>query len=413
MDPITHAASGAVAALALAPRPLNRWIVPLAALIAASPDVDVFFAHDPLQFLMLHRGITHALAAVPFMGLAAALCCYPVWRKDATARLSFPFVWVAACCLVLLHIWLDVVTTYGTMIYLPFSYERVRLNGIFIVDFLLTLPLLWAVWRLRARRIWMFAALAWVFVYPSLCVGLNALHAEQTRSRLAAEGQEARQLTVLPDALAPFFWRVLYEQTGPADTQATPAGTQATPVGTRGVYVVEQGLDALGRPRTAPMYHPALPVALAQSLVRQSLACEAFLSFALLPVQSELRHADRPLSASKPAGDAAFDQQREYRIFDLRFGSNLAFVRKIMASRYNGDTPFELMVQFDLPEAAMPSPDWSAARLLRERLRFSGSGGDSQWQEPCPQGPADAVHWILGLRQAEAACVQNRKQAQQ
>ena len=37
MDPITHAASGAVAMLALPRRPLTRWAVPLAALAASRP----------------------------------------------------------------------------------------------------------------------------------------------------------------------------------------------------------------------------------------------------------------------------------------------------------------------------------------------------------------------------------------
>ena len=54
MDPITHAASGAVAMLALPRRPLTRWAVPLAALAAASPDLDLVFVSTPLQFLLLH-----------------------------------------------------------------------------------------------------------------------------------------------------------------------------------------------------------------------------------------------------------------------------------------------------------------------------------------------------------------------
>ena len=65
MDPVTHAASGAVAMLALPHRPATRWAVPLAALAAAAPDVDVLLAHTPLQFLLLHRGLTHSLFLRP------------------------------------------------------------------------------------------------------------------------------------------------------------------------------------------------------------------------------------------------------------------------------------------------------------------------------------------------------------
>ncbi len=156
MDPVTHAASGAVAMLALPSRPASRWAVPLAALAAASPDLDILFASTPLQFLLLHRGITHSLACMPVLGLLLALCCYPLWRASTPGRWSFVKVWLLACGMVLLHIWLDVVTTYGTMIFLPFSHQRVRLNGVFIIDLLLTLPLLWAVWRWRRRRALIF-----------------------------------------------------------------------------------------------------------------------------------------------------------------------------------------------------------------------------------------------------------------
>ena len=104
MDPITHAASGAVAMLALPRRPLTRWAVPLAALAAASPDLDLVFASTPLQFLLLHRGITHSLAAMPVLGLLLALCCYPLWRSATPERWNFGKVWLLTCAMILLHI---------------------------------------------------------------------------------------------------------------------------------------------------------------------------------------------------------------------------------------------------------------------------------------------------------------------
>ena len=119
--------------------------------------------------------------------------------------------------MVLLHIWLDCITTYGTMIFQPFSSMRVRLNAVFIIDLLLTLPLLWAIWRWRARRGLMLLAAAWLFVYPGLSMGLNAWHTAQTRARLTAQGRPPQSLVVLPDAFAPFFWRALY-------TVGTPDG---------------------------------------------------------------------------------------------------------------------------------------------------------------------------------------------
>ena len=151
MDPITHAASGAVAMLALPRRPATRWAVPLAALVAAFPDIDLAFVRGPLQFLQLHRGFTHARVYLPLLALLLALAARPLWKRDTPGRWPLPLVWLFFGGLILLHIWLDCITTYGTMIFLPFSAERVRLNGVFIIDLLLTLPLLAAAW-LALRR---------------------------------------------------------------------------------------------------------------------------------------------------------------------------------------------------------------------------------------------------------------------
>ncbi|WP_165176170.1 metal-dependent hydrolase [Desulfovibrio sp. ZJ369] len=381
MDPVTHAASGAVAMLALPGRPATRWAVPLAALVAASPDLDILFASGPLQFLLLHRGITHSLAALPVMGLILAVCSWPLWRAATPARWSFARVWLLACALVLLHIWLDVVTTYGTMIFLPFSHERVRLNGIFIIDLLLTLPLLWAVWRWRTKRALMLLALAWIFVYPALGVGLNAWHTAQTEARLAAEHRLVSRVTVLPDALAPFFWRVLFEEEN-----------------AKGKNVREQGLNALGQARTPERACTAVPNALAADLSRQSVTCETFLQFAVLPVIAPLRREEWPQDPAQHA--------REFLIHDLRFGSNLEFVQKLMAMRPHADIPFQLMVEVELGQG--DSPDLrpknapqaagSGARLLRERLRFSDSGRDSRWGTPRPPRPPSFWPWLVGLR---------------
>ena len=147
MDPVTHAASGALALLAMPQRPATRWALPLAAFAAASPDLDILAASGPLQTLLLHRGITHALAAAPLMGLLLAILARPLWRYDTRNAWSFGGVWAFMMLMVLLHIWLDALTTYGTLVWLPFSGERLRLNAVYIIDLLMTLPLLWGIWH--------------------------------------------------------------------------------------------------------------------------------------------------------------------------------------------------------------------------------------------------------------------------
>ena len=362
MDPLTHAASGAVAMLACQRRPMTAWAVPLAALAAASPDIDIAFASTPLDFLLLHRGITHSLAAVPLLGALLAVLCWPLWRAATPGRWSFGRVWLFSCLMVLLHIWLDIITTYGTMIFLPFSHERVRLNAVFIVDLLLTLPLLWALWRWRARRGLLVLTLLWIFVYPSVAIGLNHWHSVQNMARLTDEGREVQGLTVLPDALAPFYWRLLYSE---------------------GDSVSEQSLDALGQPRSPAIAHPAAKPAALTALAERSTRCKAFFDFALLPVTAPLPSADAPATSGTTDREGRDTRLQLYH--DLRFGSGLPWVRWLMAQRPDAAIPFQLMTET------------RGETLLRERLRFSDSGRDSGWQPPRKPAAPGWADWLVGL----------------
>ena len=402
MDPITHAASGAVAMLAMPHRPASRWAVPLAALAAASPDVDVLMANTPLQFLLLHRGITHSLFFAPLLGLVLALVGCSLWRAQTPGHWRFAKTWLFMTAMVLLHIWLDCITTYGTMIFVPFSHMRVRLNAVFIIDLLITLPLLWAIWRWRARRGLLLMAMAWLFIYPGISIGLNAWHTAQTRERLTAEGRAPQQIVVLPDAFSPFFWRALY-------SEATPNGGM----------VYTQGMNTLGAPRGPEIAATALPDSLARDLARQSVVADAFLNFTLLPVVAPLP-ADMLPADNPQATQAAKATPPTYvMVHDQRFGSSLAIVRKIMSMRPSADIPFKYMAELTpAPQPAEPDalaenaaqenaatsgPRVSTSaifpqRLLRERMRFSDSGRDSFWQAPRPPTSPTLLQWLVGLR---------------
>lgn len=407
MDPITHAASGAVAMLALRRRPPRAVLA--GALAAAAPDIDILFGNDPLTTLLLHRGITHALPAVPVFALLLALAALPLLRSGSSDRIylsssspgrwSFPAVWLCMACMVLLHIWLDCVTTYGTLIFLPFSAERVRLNAVFIIDFLLTLPLLWTVWRCRASRRRSYQdkrsalaaarlALLWVFVYPLLGVGLNALHTSHVTDALRADTSRRdavlEEVVVLPDAFAPFFWRVIWQE---RPVGVSPAGADAllrADLPDSGSVVRTAGLDPLGRLRTPfSEPRPAMPRDAAAALASRSVEAGAFFEFALLPVLDTVPDADR--------NEMLAPAVRQWRSYDLRFGSSLEFVRRIMSLRPNADIPFQFFFAVD-------ADDQGAPRLDSVRLRFSDSRRDSGWRQPAEPRAVPLLRRLVGLR---------------
>ena len=127
-----------------AAKPVNReriitWSLMLGAIF---PDSDVFrefFSHNDLLILTWHRSITHSLVCLPIFAVAfAALTRWFVrWRKwDAP---SFGVLIVIYAVGILSHILLDLVTSFGTMVWSPVKWSRPAWDLIFIIiDFTLT-----------------------------------------------------------------------------------------------------------------------------------------------------------------------------------------------------------------------------------------------------------------------------------
>jgi membrane-bound metal-dependent hydrolase YbcI (DUF457 family) len=150
MDTITHGIAGALIAKALFKgddlfvlRPMNRqrivtWSTMLGAIF---PDSDVFrdiFSRDPMLVISWHRSITHSLICLPLFALLLAGLTRWVarWRKwDAPSFVVLTGIYAAG---ILSHILLDLVTSFGTMVWSPVKWSRPAWDLIFIVDFTFT-----------------------------------------------------------------------------------------------------------------------------------------------------------------------------------------------------------------------------------------------------------------------------------
>ncbi len=374
MDPISHATSGALLALSLPQRPSAKYFVPLSALIAASPDIDVFFSPNPIDFLLLHRGITHSIFAIPVMAPLFALLLFVCLKKTYAQSWSYLKACVFASLLLLLHIWLDIITTYGTMIFLPFSDYRVRLNGIFIIDLLLLIPMLLSLFYGFKRRKIAVYCLIWMFIYPSACVALRMWHETQATERLSEA--KLTNIAVFPDAFAPFYWRIVYETNTPfIPEQKDIASLMYIPENDKNFLfpstpksVHHQGINIFGTPHSTILNYPALEEHFAISLAENSRRAKAYLDFSLMPI----------------AAISKTDYSEEFIISDLRFSTMLPFVQSIMMLRNNGAPPFLFM-------AKLEHDKWSSVRLF-----FSGSGKDSSWQKPTPPSPPTWWQFLVG-----------------
>jgi len=351
MDSLTHTVSGAALLLALPRRPKTAWAVPLSMTVAALPDIDVLFPRIPIDSLLLHRGITHALPALPAFALLCAFLMYPFWKRGTPDAWTFRQTALFALLLLLLHVWLDCVTTYGTLAFLPFSDYRVRLNGLFIVDFWLLLPLLAACCVARRRPRIAAAAMIWLLLYSGGAV-IWRMHLQDTwDGALRAQGIAPSRLDVLPDAFSPLYWKVQYEHEG--QCFQAPLAWDGSPSGPR---QRQQSAD------------PALLARLAA----EDRSVLIWTRFSLLPLQEE-RH---------------WKDGREYAFYDWRFATFVSLARVIRDRWSKDDDPFRIMARVD-----------AAGKLVAVRYigSASGRGGDAGWQPPVTPKGRSGIHRLIGL----------------
>lgn len=243
MDTITHALLGAGLAQASFRGRLGRDAPYVAAVAAASPDLDIFFPAlqrflgqpvDMLAVFRYHRGITHSLLMAPVfaLGLSALWLAGRTLRARRQAALApspggdsltsgpasaggrtWPWLFLCLMAAFASHDLIDLCTSYGTQLLAPLSDRRFAVDAIGIIDLiftsLLALTLLatalarnWAPARTalpaRVARAGLAACLAY------LLVGLGTgLYLEKS-----FDGPGIRQVRAYPQTGAIVLWRV-------------------------------------------------------------------------------------------------------------------------------------------------------------------------------------------------------------
>ncbi len=136
LDTFTHGIAGALLGKAVRGGPGDRAALPLVTVASVFPDTDMLanlFVTDSLVQLELHRGITHSLVALPvFAALLAGGACWITGRRDWWRLTGMAGLGLG------LHILLDLVTSFGTMIWTPLSNVRAAWDITFIIDLTLS-----------------------------------------------------------------------------------------------------------------------------------------------------------------------------------------------------------------------------------------------------------------------------------
>ncbi len=228
--------------------------VPILAWSSNLPDIDaaVMLWRDPAA-ITLRRTFGHSLFLVPLWSAALA------WLfKKKYPRHSYPALFGLCLLGAGVHVFFDLVNSFGVVLLWPFSSWRPEFASVFIVDFallaFLTAPLI-AVWpKSRRQNLVPYSrfSVAAVAVYLAFCFANRALAASELVKE--TRGQPKEFAYVFPEPLGPHRWRgvtrhedlySLYlihslggqvdlkrqERTSPDDPRALAA--RATPLGRR------------------------------------------------------------------------------------------------------------------------------------------------------------------------------------
>ncbi len=301
MDNLTHTLTGIV----LSRAGFNR-VVPRASLLLAlasnAPDLDIIAGLDgSLAYLHHHRGWTHAFAFAPIVALAPL----PIWfwlnRKNQPGSRQLLVAWLLSIAGVVAHHLMDWLNVYGIRLLLPFRWDWLRLDLLYIVDAWVWLILLMAMIAPALTRLvygemgakagsgrgaaW--AAILLLGFYFGLRWETHGRAVGQLESRLYG-GMPPLQVAAVPGPINPLRWTGLVETA-------------------RAWHVLEVDLT---RPFDSEsgetFYRPGLTRAVAS--VRQTHTARQFLDFARFPVW-------RVVPSAEGAG------VEEVTIHDIRFGS--------------------------------------------------------------------------------------------
>ncbi len=214
MDPLTQGVLGASLPQATAGGRRYAAAAGLLGFLAGmAADLDVLIRSDtdPLLFLEYHRQFSHSLLFIPVGGLICALILHRLLAKGR--GLAFQQTWLFCTLGYATHALLDACTTYGTMLFWPFSDARIAWNTISIIDPLFTAPLLVAVVLAgrRGRPTYARLGLAWACAYMALGLWQRNEAVAMGYALAAERGHQPLRLEAKPSFANILVWKVVYE----------------------------------------------------------------------------------------------------------------------------------------------------------------------------------------------------------
>ncbi|MFH0797996.1 MAG: metal-dependent hydrolase [Candidatus Woesearchaeota archaeon] len=180
----------------------------IAVLLAGNaPDIDIIIrAFGAGLYLTNHRVLTHSMFGILALALILTIVfSFFLKQKDYWKYFVLIFTGIMA------HVFLDVITAFGTLVMYPFNYVRYSFSIIPIIDIYVLAIFLVGLWFLyiqpndRAK-----VAKATLFIFLIFLLFKTGLHAQAVGS--VTNIQDYKEVSVVSHFLNPFGWRTIVRE---------------------------------------------------------------------------------------------------------------------------------------------------------------------------------------------------------
>ncbi len=195
MDTVTHGLTGWLIARSIPSEQGGKTATAAVVMGSVLPDVDhvvsILGSDAAIRF---HRGISHSFTGVAVTSLLLALLLYRFGKWKDLKKL-----YLLALLGQLSHIALDVITSYGTQVFQPFSDARVSFDLLFIVDLVFTgIVLAGILLSRRHRAAQARMALAAIALYVGFAAVLHVRAEDAVRTAAESHGVPVVAVAALP-----------------------------------------------------------------------------------------------------------------------------------------------------------------------------------------------------------------------
>lgn len=211
MDIVTQGVIGATFAQSFSQKKSVKLATLAGFLGGLAPDADGFIRSttDTLLSIEFHRHFTHSIFFIPFGALIPALIVWLLLRRKENFWPIYGFSFLGFAT----HGILDACTSYGTRLFIPFSYERIAWDNVAIIDPFFTLPLIIAMlWVLKNKNTLVVRstiAICICYLYFGTIQRDRAIDSIRTFSENA--GEDPYDIQAKPTIGQLFLWKVIYK----------------------------------------------------------------------------------------------------------------------------------------------------------------------------------------------------------